>query len=127
MPGFSLMGRFGINNVIIPKSGPACIPATLDFSNAASIEIDGEIVTSTGKIEYLQGVYIDNSDNAVPLTMICGTTGHRIVAKANTQGYYTILSPNPPRFTCNMAQQNGRKVPLFFYNVPIQAAVWSTV
>jgi hypothetical protein len=122
---YNLGARFGINNVIIPKSGPACVPATLDFSNAATIEIDGEQVTSQAKIEYLQGVYIDNSQNAVDLTLTMNTTGQRIIAKAKTQGYYNLLVPNPPRIKADMAQQAGRTVPLFFYNVPIQASVWA--
>jgi hypothetical protein len=123
---FSLGARFGINNVLIPKSGPACIPASLDFTNAGEIEIDGEQVVSTGRIEYLQGVFIDNGSIAVPLTLTCGITGQRIICPANSQGYFNILSPNPPRLVATMAQGAGRIVKVFFYNVPIQANVWAT-
>lgn len=123
----SLGARFGINNVIIPKGGPATIPAKLDFTNVAEIDIDGEQVTSQGKIEYIQGVFVDNADNTDPLVFTMATTGQRIVCPPNSQGYYAIMAPNPPRMTATTTQGANQIFNVFFYNVPIQSAVWSVL
>ena len=126
MSGLSLGFRYGVNNVIIPKNGPATIPALLDFTSTAEIEIDGELVVSQGQIEYLQGVFIDNADNPDTLTLTMGTTGQRIVCPKNSQGYFAIMVPNPPRIVAQSAQAGNKKIRLFFYNVPIQSLVWAT-
>jgi len=123
---FSLSTRFGMNNVLIPKGGPACVAARLDFTNVAEIEVDGEQIVSRGQIEYLQGVYIDNANNAAQLSMIMGTTGQRIIAKPNTQGYYAILVPNPPKILIATTQGANQIFTVHFYNVPIQSLVWAT-
>lgn len=125
MTGVSLGNQFGINNVIIPKGGPKTVPALLDFSSVAEIEIDGELLTSQMRMEYLQGVFIDNADNLDQLTIVMGTTGQRIVCPPESQGYFSIMVPNPPKMIANSAIVANKKIPLFFYNVPIQAAVWS--
>lgn len=124
MSGYSLGQRYGINNVIIPKNGPATIPAVLDFRNTAEIVIDGELVVSTGKIEYLQGVFIDNADNADALTLTMGTTGQRIICPPLSQGYFSIMVPNPPRIVAETPQGGSKVLNVFFYNVPIQAQIW---
>lgn len=127
MPGsYTLSTRYGMNNVLIPKGGPACIEARLDFSNQAEILIDGEEVVSRGQIEYLQGVYIDNAQNASPLSLTMGTTGQRITCPPNSQGYFAILVPNPPRILAETIQGANQIFKVHFYNVPIQSLVWAT-
>lgn len=126
MASFTLSTRYGMNNVLIPKGGPACVEAILDFSNAAEILIDGEEIVSRGQIEYLQGVYIDNADNIDPLSLTMGTTGQRITAAPHTQGYYAILIPNPPKIIANTTQGANQRFRVHFYNVPIQSLVWAT-
>lgn len=127
MDGLSLGFRYGVNNVIIPKNGPATIPALLDFTDTGEIEIDGELVVMQGQIEYLQGVFIDNADNTDPLSMTMGTTNQRIVCPPQSQGYFAIMVPNPPRIIARSAQSGTKKINVFFYNVPIQSNVWSAV
>lgn len=127
MTALSLGTAFGVANAIIPKGGPKCVPALLDFGSTGEIEINGEMIVSQNHIEFLQGCYIDNSDNGVPVSFLVGVTGQRITARPNSQGYYAFLIPNPPRIVASMAQQAGRKVTLHFYNVPIQSQTWSTI
>lgn len=126
MESINLAGVYGANNALIPKNGPKVAKAILDFSNAAEILVDGQQIVSQGHIEFLQGVYVDNGSNAVPLTLIMNTTKQRIIVPANTQGYYNILSPNNPKIIAQMAQLANRTVELLFYNVPIQAHTWTT-
>lgn len=117
---------FGIANVVVPSGGPKVIPTPVNFANAASILLDGSQIVTQGKIEYLQGVYIDNSANVDPLSLTMSTTGQKIICPANSQGYFSIMCPNPPQITVATTQQN-LTITLMFYNVPIQAAVWKTV
>ena len=126
MNNLNLAGSFGVNSVLIPKGGPKCVPATLDFSSVGEIIIEGEQLIAMGKMEFLQGVFIDNADNPNPLTLIMSTTGQRVIAPANSQGYYSILVPNSPRIRALTSQGAGRRIQAIFYNVPIQAQVWKT-
>lgn len=123
---YSLSTRFGMNNVLIPKGGPACVAAKLNFTNTPEIIIDGEQIVSRGQIEYLQGVFIDNADNANALTLTMGTTGQRIVCPPNSQGYFAILMPNPPKIKAETTQGGSQIFNVHFYNVPIQSLVWAT-
>jgi hypothetical protein len=128
MSGLSLATfAYPISNVIVPQGGPKTVPAILDFSATGQIDVDGQAVIDSHGIEYIQGVYIDNSDNAVAFTLLCNGTQHRIVCGPNSQGFFPLLSQLPPKFTATMAQAIGRKVPCQFYNVPIMTSVWKTI
>lgn len=125
MVDISLMGRFGISNALIPKGGPKAVRAILDFSNVAEILIDGQQIVSQEHIEYLQGMYVDNGDYAAPVHFTMSATNQRITVPANSQGYFNILIPNNPRIVAESTQVNNKRVEVLFYNVPIQAQVWS--
>lgn len=125
--GLSLQIGFGVSNVIVPAGGPRVIPANLDFTNVAAIDIDGQQIIDTGGIQYIQGVFIDNGDNAAGFTLEIGGTNQRIKVAPNTQGYYPIMVTNPPKMIARTVQLNGRIVPVFFYNVPIQAVSWKSL
>jgi hypothetical protein len=124
MTSVSLGQRFGINNVIIPKGGPAIVPCRLDFTNTARILIDGEQVVANGKIEFLQGVFIDNADNVDALTFTIQTTDQRLICPPRSQGYFAILTANPPRIIAETPQGGSKIINVDFYNVPIQSQVW---
>ena len=127
MGGLSLPNfAYPIANVIVPQGGPKCINAQCDFSNQAEIDIDGQQVIDAGAIEFLQGVYIDNADNAVAFTLTTNTN-QRIVCGPNMQGFFPLLCQNPPKLTATMQQANGRLVDLIFYNVPVMSCSWKTV
>ena len=127
MSGLSLQNfAYPIANVIVPQDGPKTVGATADFSNTGSIDIDGQNIIDTHAMEFIQGVFVDNSANAVAFTLLTNT-GHKIVVGPNMQGFYPLLVQNPPRMTATMAQANGRTVGLMFYNVPIMSGSWKTV
>ncbi len=113
-----------ISNVIVPKGGPKAVPAILDFNNTAKIELDGQQVIDAGQIEYLQGVFIDNADNPTAFTLEISGLNQRIVCPPNKQGYFAIMAVNPPKMTAKTTQAANRVINVFFYNVPIQSAVW---
>lgn len=118
---------FGIANVIVPSGGPKAVSNVIDFSNSADVELSGEAIVSQGKIEYLQGVYIDNADNVDPFVLTIVGTNQRITCKGKTQGYFSILCPNPPDMNAHTTQSAANQIRVIFYNVPVQPAVWSVV
>lgn len=126
MDAISPSTNYGIANIIVPKGGPKAVPATLDFSNTGEILISGQQLIDQNKIEYIQGVFIDNKDNDVALEIEVDGIGQIIKAKGRTQGYYAIMTTNPPKMTARMTQAANRKCKVIFYNVPIQSHVWAT-
>lgn len=118
-----LGATFGIANVVVPAGGPKCVPTNVDFTAVASVMLDGQQIVSQGRIEYLQGVFIDNSANINNISLTMSSTNQVIICPKKSQGYFTIMVPDPPQIVA--ATPIGIIVPMFFYNVPIQPAVWS--
>lgn len=119
-----LLGQtFGIANVVVPAGGPKVVPVNVDFTGVAQVLLDGSALVQQGKIEYLQGVFIDNSTNINNLSLTMSTTGQVIICPKKSQGYFSIMVPDPPQIVANTPV--GVVIPMFFYNVPIQPAVWS--
>ncbi len=114
----------GLGNATIPDEGPKCLPFALDFSAQPSYAIDLQSLQSRNFLSVIQSVFIDNSANPQAVTMAIDGTQQRVTAKAYTQGYYTVLIPNPPRFTVSSA--GAVVVRLQCLNVPVAGAVWST-
>lgn len=117
---------FGIANIVVPPGGPKCVPTNVDFSNSAQVVLDGQQIVNQGKIEYIQGVYIDNSSNPNKLSLTMSTTGQVVICPAKSQGYFALMVPDPPQIIAATPLAAGLVIPLFFYNVPIQPMVWST-
>ncbi len=112
----------GIYNGMVPKEGPKTIPIKVDLTVNTTADIDFSQQNALEQISFIQGVYIDNSNNAAALTLVCQGSGQIIEAPAGAQGYVPLLATLPNKFT--VATSGGVIVPLFFYNVPMPAAVW---
>jgi len=128
MTGFAL-GTFAypIANVIVPSGGPKTVPAVADFTTIPLYDVDGQQMIDSHAMEYIQGVFVDNSASTAALTILCGGTGQKIVVGPNMQGYFPLLVQSPPKFTLSMTPAAGRIVNLQFYNVPIMSCSWKTV
>jgi len=114
---------FSIANVIIPKGGPKTVPVNIDFTGIDTHEVDLSQLVEQSRIEYVQCVFVDNSDNPNDLEMQMDLTGQRIIAPSGSQGYYSILQPNPPKLTFTTTA-GAFNVHLQFLNVPVQPCVW---
>lgn len=121
-PGVS----FSIANVVIPKSGPKTVPCRLDFTGVTEHLVDLSQLVETYRIEYIQTLYVDNKDNNNELDILTDLTGQRITIPANSQGYFALLQPNPPKITFQTVA-GAFSVNLQFMNVPVQPAVWGGV
>jgi hypothetical protein len=115
---------FKVSNIILPQEGPIVVPVELDFSGESQIDIDGLLLLWSGKISFIQGVYIDNLDNPEPVSLTNSITRQRITAPANSQGYYDIFCPNPLQLVAETVVAADLKIKMHFYNVPIQSQIW---
>lgn len=110
-------------NSLLPDEGPKIIPVDLDFTVSDSYFFDGELVQAQNKlIQILQSIYADNRANTIPLTMVIEGSRQRIDVPAATQGYYTVLSPNPIRIT--FTSIGGAAVRVHLLNVPVPGSTW---
>lgn len=115
---------FPVYNALIPKEGPKVLPYTCNFGTNSSYVIDLQNAQASGKISLVQTVYIDNSLNAQPVTVTSNTTNQKVTAPPYYQGYFPILSQNPPRFTISSA--GTVSVGIMLMNIPVQAQSWSS-
>jgi hypothetical protein len=115
-----------VYNAQVPSEGPFALTLSLDFSANASYSLDLEMLTAGGgNISMVQTIFLDTTGLTGNTTVTVGGTVQTIIAKANTQGYYPVLSPNPPRFT--FANAGGAGIAkVILVNVPIAPGTWAT-
>ncbi len=107
-----------IFNMVLPNSGPVAIPKFLDFSTTSSIDVDFTQVVNNGWVDFISGVYLDNSDNAFSVTFVCNGTNQRLTFPAGACGYIPLLLASPPKLTIAVSASGGTITPIF-YNVPM--------
>ncbi len=108
----------------IPEEGPKTIPFVFDFSQQATYPADLQNLQGRNFFSAAQSVFIDNSLNAAAVSITFDGTQQKVTAKPYTQGYYTVLCPNPIRFLA--ASTGAVVVRVYLLNVPVAGAVWST-
>ena len=112
-----------LSNQEVPDEGPKGVPLLLDFSSAAEWDLDLTNQQQQQRISMIQSAYIDLSGATDDLVITMPIGGQVVRAKAGTQGYYSLLCPNPPRL--NFANSSGSDVvPVFLLNVPVASVVW---
>ena len=108
----------------IPSDGPKAIPLLLNFSVAASFDLDLTNPIDQKKISMVQTIYMDLSNASDDLIITVGGSNQIVRGVAKTQGYYNVLAPYPARF--NFANASGSDlIPVFLINVPVPGVVWS--
>lgn len=107
--------------------GPRCLPVTLVgatlVANPVQI-IDLQNVQARKFIDFIQTIFVDNSLNLVPISINIAGTGQTITVGGQTQGYYPVLCPNPPKFTVS-AQGASANINFEFLNVYL-SQVWTS-
>lgn len=115
---------------LLPSEGPKSIPLILDFTGAIlEYELDLSQMYDATQISMLQSIFIDLSDPALSNLMILTAANdslQQIVAKAQTQGYYQMICPNPPKMTFT-ASAGGGVARVVLLNVAVPGSVWVTV
>jgi hypothetical protein len=113
----------------VPKSGSRALPFKLAFNAQAvqTISDDMFLEQALAELEYIQSVFIDNADNGQKLTLqFVGSVSQRIVAKANTQGFYPVFLPNG-KLIYTATTTGNVDVNVIFSNVFVNTIVWPTV
>jgi len=119
----TLNNFFSVANMIVPAEGPKVVPIKLDFNGISEIEIDGNQIVTQGQLAYIQTVYIDNSENDEPISIVSDLTDQVITCPAGCQGNFNVFMPNNPKF---IVRTDGTLiVTIFFCNFPLIPAVWS--
>lgn len=114
---------FGSFNALIPKGGPRYIPLQMDFTGGVTSQSFDLVLDEMLKImEFVQGVFIDNSESEQPLYFTVSNSQQVIKLQPGWQGYFPLLSPNPPRITIQSA--GGVVIPIILYNMPLPACAW---
>lgn len=109
--------RFDQFAMILPADGPVCIPDIWDFTANERTEVDLSLLTENGWVDFVAGVYIDNSDNTGYLTFECGGTIQRFPFPAGAAGYIPLFLPNPPKvYVTSTADATVR---FQWYNTPV--------
>lgn len=85
---------FPVFNGYAPMQGPKALPVTLDFTATQIITFDLLLEETQGVIQYVQSIWVDNADNASPLTLTFAQTNQRIVVPANAQGAWPVIAPD---------------------------------
>lgn len=117
-----------IQNQLIPDEGPKMLPLLLPFTDGVTTEFDLDLQNfqARGFVSMIQTAFIDMSGITTGTLQVQMQTGSQIViAKANTQGYYALLCPNPVKIHF-IGVANMGKVSVILINVPIPGATWAT-
>jgi hypothetical protein len=121
-----LGGIIPVPNMRNPVQQSQSLPCPLDFTNAAALNGDLQGAFQTGVFDFVQSVFIDNSQNAASFSLVfpgAGPLGQTITAQPYSQGYYPCSpSVGDGRFVAITSQ--GQIVPVIFYNVAMPYFTW---
>jgi hypothetical protein len=117
---------FPMTSQEVPDEGPKAIPLRLDFSGTTTeYDLDLTNQQQQGYISMIQTLYIDlSATGAADLVVTMNGSNQVIQAKAGTQGYYSVMCPNPPKLKFTSTADSA-VVPVFLINVPIAGVTWS--
>lgn len=108
-----------------PAMGNRELPISLTFGAAGVILDDLTPDLQQSKIESLQSIFIDNSQNSSPFTIQFFPSYQIIQAQAYTQGIYPII--NWGALSYKATGQNGTTTNLIFSNTEKPYYVWGPV
>jgi hypothetical protein len=110
-----------------PKEGAFALPVTLLFNTNAvqQISMDFFKEQSQGQIEFIQSVFIDNSQNPQGLALRFPTLQQQITVRTQMQGYFPLFAPNGA-FSLTAVTTGNVDIPIIFCNVFINPSVWQS-
>lgn len=106
---------------------PRVVPVNLLFGTVAPQQpswlFDYSNNQQQSYLKTLQGLWIDNLDNSATVEIdVQGNSTQRLVAPANSQGYYPILVSGSIKLL--LASSGTAKVPVYFLNQPVNPYIW---
>lgn len=110
--------KIEVFNMSLPSEGPRVVPYNVDFTTEIQAELDLTQLINDGWVSFISGAWIDNLDNTQDVTLICDATYQRVIIPAGTQGWYSLLSANPPRYRISQSAASTY-VRILFVNFPV--------
>ena len=119
------MAAFSAFNGYAPKEGPKCLTYPFDLTTGSgTIEDDLLLENTNGVIQFVQSVYVDNSTNINPLTIIFKITRQKLVIPAGAQGIWPVFSIDQTQFSISTVVDPSATGALIFLNVPMPLTQW---
>jgi hypothetical protein len=105
-----------------PKQGNRELTVNLNFTASGTVFDDLGPEMQASQIDFIQSVYIDNSQNNAPLTLTFLDTNINITAQPLTQGLYPVFAQGLVRYKA--VTSPGIVIPICFSNTPKDHFVW---
>lgn len=94
----------------VPMGNPPCegrkaFEYVINFADGLQATLDLTNFFQQGTIASIQSMYVDNSENDVPIIVDMGGTNQNVVIPAGFEAYLPVLQANPPvlNFSCSAA------------------------
>ena len=116
-------------NIANQNSPVGCLSKAIRYTaqllSSVNDTLDLSAQTQNGTIDQIQSVYVDNSLNGSPITILCLETGHSLIVPAVSQAFLPVFCQFPATHVTFLFSSGGAvNVPLFFLNQPMPACVW---
>ncbi len=79
---------------------------------------------SAGHIDFISGVYVDNSGNADVLEIEVAGIGQKVKIPAHKQSYMPLLCTDNAELTFRTTPNNQLLIPLFVLNFPVWPVIF---
>lgn len=117
---------FGTSAGKYPCEGPKASRVALQFTDAGTQYADLFFKTWKDEISLVQSIFVDNYENQYRLIVESDYVGHKIYVPAASQGYFNIMTQNPPnlKVTLESAPVSPLNVTLQVLNFPVSNTFW---
>lgn len=112
-------------NGYAPEKGPRALTVDLDFSVQATYNLNLAAIQQEDRVEFIQGIYINNKANTNPLIITCGISQQSLTIAAGWQGYLPLLCPNTPSLTFASTTASVI-VTVHLLTFPVAPVMWDT-
>lgn len=102
----------------MPAKGPKSCAVALDFATSQTWDLDYSNLGARGFLDMVQSMWVDNSLSGAVLTITIPGSNQTIKYPANTQGYITVLVPNPIKIS--FSSTGGVAVQVILLNFPVR-------
>lgn len=113
----SANARFQTFAMTLPEKGPIAIPDEWTFADGVKTEVDLTQLIENGWLDFVSGVYFDNTENDGYMVLECVGTIQKFYLPAKASGYVPLLLPNPPKV--QVTHNGGGVVRFQWYNIPV--------
>lgn len=106
-----------------PTQGSAALGTPIAIPVAGSVGLDLQIEASTGELEFVQAMFVDNSLNSVAVSITNTISNAKMIVPPFSQAFLNMLAPPQSKWT--FAASAPITVPIQALNFPVSTAVWS--